>query len=110
VRTKSTAIDGEGIGWDAVTHSQRLKLVVQLRRFLVLETTRIASIAAITPVTAGLPFTPNAVAVRRDRRLKNALLAIIPFDADQTLSSWFEIYQRQPATAIQLILHAAPVQ
>jgi predicted transposase YbfD/YdcC len=41
---------------------------------------------------------------------RNALLAIIPFDADKTLSSWFEVYQRHPATAIQLILHAAPVQ
>jgi len=30
----------ERIGWDAVTRSQRLKLVMQLRRFLVVETTR----------------------------------------------------------------------
>jgi hypothetical protein len=30
----------ERIGWDAVTRSQRLKLVLQLRRFLVLEATR----------------------------------------------------------------------
>ena len=40
---------------------------------------------------------------------RNALLAIIPFDRDGPLSSWFEIYQRNPATAIQLILHSAPV-
>lgn len=30
----------ETVGWDAVTRSKRLKLVVQLRRFLVLEATR----------------------------------------------------------------------
>lgn len=41
---------------------------------------------------------------------RNALLAIIPFGADETLSGWFEIYQRKPAKAIQLILHAAPIQ
>jgi hypothetical protein len=41
---------------------------------------------------------------------RNALLAIIPFDADQPLSSWFEIHQRNPAKALQLIFHAAPVQ
>lgn len=41
---------------------------------------------------------------------RNALLAIIPFDANQPLSGCFEIYQRNPAKAIQLILHADPVQ
>ena len=41
---------------------------------------------------------------------RNALLAIIPFGEDKPLSSCFEIYQRHPAKAIQLILHAAPVQ
>ncbi|MDP3849900.1 MAG: hypothetical protein Q8Q59_05300 [Luteolibacter sp.] len=41
---------------------------------------------------------------------RNALLAIIPFGANEPLSSWFENYQRHPAKAIQLILHAAPVQ
>lgn len=41
---------------------------------------------------------------------RNALLAIVPYGADESLSSWFEIYQRKPATAIQLIFHAAPVQ
>lgn len=41
---------------------------------------------------------------------RNALLAIIPFGADEPLSGWFEIYQRKPAKAIQLILHAAPIQ
>jgi hypothetical protein len=41
---------------------------------------------------------------------RNALLAIIPFGADEPLSSWFEICQRHPAKAIYLILHAAPVQ
>lgn len=41
---------------------------------------------------------------------RNALLAIIPFDAEEPLSGWFEIYSRKPATAIQLILHAAPIQ
>lgn len=41
---------------------------------------------------------------------RNALLAIIPFGANEPLSSCFEIYQRHPAKAIQLILHAAPVQ
>ncbi len=41
---------------------------------------------------------------------RNALLAIIPFNADEPLSGWFEIYQRKPAKAIQLILHAAPIQ
>lgn len=41
---------------------------------------------------------------------RNALLAIIPFAAGAPLSSWFEIYQRTPAKAIQLIIHAAPVQ
>jgi hypothetical protein len=39
---------------------------------------------------------------------RNALLAIVPFGADNPLSGWFEIYQRKPAKAIQLILHAAP--
>ena len=41
---------------------------------------------------------------------RNALLSIIPFGADEPLSSWFEIYQRHPAMAIQLILHATPIQ
>jgi predicted transposase YbfD/YdcC len=41
---------------------------------------------------------------------RNALLAIIPFGADEPLSSWFEIYQRYPTKAIHLISHAAPVQ
>lgn len=41
---------------------------------------------------------------------RNALLAMIPFGADEPLSGWFEIYQRKPANAIQLILHAAPIQ
>ena len=36
---------------------------------------------------------------------RTALLAIIPFHRDGPLSSWFEIYERNPATAIQLILH-----
>lgn len=36
----------ERIGWDAVTRSQRLKLVVQLRRFLVLEATRRPNLAS----------------------------------------------------------------
>jgi hypothetical protein len=34
------------VGWDAVTRSQRLKLVVQLRRFLVLEATRRPNLAS----------------------------------------------------------------
>jgi hypothetical protein len=34
------------IGWDAVTRSQRLKLVVQLRRYLVLENTRRPNLAS----------------------------------------------------------------
>jgi len=41
---------------------------------------------------------------------RNALLAIIPFGANEPISSCFEIYQRHPATAIQIILHAVPVQ
>jgi hypothetical protein len=36
----------ERIGWDAVTRSQRLKLVVQLRRFLVVEATRRPNLAS----------------------------------------------------------------
>ena len=36
----------ERVGWDAVTRSQRLKLVVQLRRFLVLEATRRPNLAS----------------------------------------------------------------
>jgi len=36
----------EAVGWDAVTRSQRLKLVVQLRRFLVLEETRRPNLAS----------------------------------------------------------------
>ena len=36
----------ETVGWDAVTRSQRLKLVVQLRRFLVLEATRRPNLAS----------------------------------------------------------------
>ena len=36
----------EQIAWDAVTRSQRLKLVVQLRRFLVLEATRRPNLAS----------------------------------------------------------------
>ena len=40
---------------------------------------------------------------------RNALLAIIPFGADEPLSSLFETYQRHPAKAIHLIFHAAPV-
>jgi predicted transposase YbfD/YdcC len=41
---------------------------------------------------------------------RNALLALIPFDRDEPLSACFEVYQRHPARAIHLILHAAPVQ
>jgi predicted transposase YbfD/YdcC len=40
---------------------------------------------------------------------RNALLSVIPFTADQPLASCFERYQRSPAQAIQLILHARPV-
>jgi hypothetical protein len=36
-------VQDETVGWDAVTRSKRLKLVVQLRRFLVMEATRSAS-------------------------------------------------------------------
>jgi hypothetical protein len=36
----------ESIGWDAVTRSQRLKLVVQLRRFLVMEAARRPNLAS----------------------------------------------------------------
>src|ERR1035437_3213513 len=36
----------ETVGWDAVTRSKRLKLVVQLRRFLVLEATRRSNLAS----------------------------------------------------------------
>ena len=36
----------EMVGWDAVTRSQRLKLAVQLRRFLVLEATRRPNLAS----------------------------------------------------------------
>ena len=38
------------------------------------------------------------------------LLAIIPFCVGEPLASWLEIYQRNPAKAIQLIFHAAPIQ
>jgi predicted transposase YbfD/YdcC len=41
---------------------------------------------------------------------RNALLAIIPFGADEPLSSWFEIYQRNSVKTIHLIFHVAPVQ
>jgi hypothetical protein len=40
----------------------------------------------------------------------NPLLAIIPFGADEPPSGWFEIHQRKPAKAIQLILHSVPIQ
>ena len=40
---------------------------------------------------------------------RNALLAIIPFDRGEPLSAWFEIYQRHPSKAIQLILKAVSV-
>ena len=36
----------EAVGWDAVTRSERLKLVVQLRRFLVLEESRRPNLAS----------------------------------------------------------------
>jgi hypothetical protein len=36
----------EAVGWDAVTRSERLKLVVQLRRFLVLEEARRPNLAS----------------------------------------------------------------
>jgi hypothetical protein len=36
----------ETVGWDAATRSRRLKLVVQLRRFLVLEATRRPNLAS----------------------------------------------------------------
>jgi hypothetical protein len=36
----------EAVGWDAVTRSERLKLVVQLRRFLVLEAVRRPNLAS----------------------------------------------------------------
>jgi hypothetical protein len=36
----------EAVGWDAVTRSARLKLVVQLRRFLVLEAARRPNLAS----------------------------------------------------------------
>lgn len=41
---------------------------------------------------------------------RNALLAIIPFCEGEPLSAWLEIYQRKPANAIRLIIHAAPIQ
>lgn len=41
----------ETVGWDAVTRSKRLKLVVQLRRFLVLEETRRPNLASQCPGT-----------------------------------------------------------
>lgn len=41
---------------------------------------------------------------------RNALLAIIPFGVNEPLSSWFEIYQRHPCKAVQLILHTAALQ
>ena len=40
---------------------------------------------------------------------RNALLAVMPFAEGVPLSSCFEVYQRHPAKALQLILHARPV-
>jgi predicted transposase YbfD/YdcC len=40
---------------------------------------------------------------------RNALLAIIPFELGQPLAHFFELYHRQPAKALNLILHARPV-
>ncbi len=40
---------------------------------------------------------------------RNALLAIIPFELDQPLAHFFELYHRHPAKALNLILHACPV-
>jgi predicted transposase YbfD/YdcC len=40
---------------------------------------------------------------------RNALLAIMPFAQGQSLASCFEVYQRHPSKAIQLILCARPV-
>ena len=37
---------------------------------------------------------------------RNALLAVMPFAEGVPLSSCFEVYQRHPAKALQLILHA----
>jgi hypothetical protein len=34
------------VGWDPVTHSERLKLVVQLRRFLILDAARRPNLAS----------------------------------------------------------------
>lgn len=42
---------------------------------------------------------------------RNALLAIIPFArTSRSRDGSIEIYQRKPATALQLILHAARAQ
>jgi predicted transposase YbfD/YdcC len=40
---------------------------------------------------------------------RNALLAIIPFEPAQPLAHFFELYHRQPAKALQLILNSRPV-
>jgi hypothetical protein len=40
---------------------------------------------------------------------RNALLTIIPFDADRNLRSLLDEYHRNPRAAIQLLLHARPV-
>lgn len=40
--------------------------------------------------------------------MRNALLAIIPFEEGQPLADFFELYRRRTSQAIQLILHARP--
>ena len=41
--------------------------------------------------------------------LRNALLAIIPFQEGQPLAHFFDFYYRNPPKALNLILHSAPV-
>lgn len=55
------------VGWDAVTRSRRLKLVVQLRRFLVLEATRRPNLASQC-LGAGLRELPGQWAARHGYR------------------------------------------
>lgn len=40
--------------------------------------------------------------------MRNALMAIIPYQDGQPLAEYFELYHRCPAKALRLILHASP--
>ena len=115
-----------------MTRSKRLKLVVQLRRFLVLEATRRPNLASqCLGAVRGHWSVENrnhhkraASAWQEDRHrrrqrkpnaalnlalTRNVLLALIPGAEGEPRAHFFERSQRHPPDALRLILKTHPV-